>query len=257
MAKKTPNKPNSRLSWLPRHINPALWLHSQQHSIVYGFKSSLICVEFDCFLKYLATSTHQLWLLLKSSENTWKVKIRGQLLHQPPRSTCPTSIIRCIMRGAATSNWSQGCFYFTLCLIFFFDIKNKHVWAFLQVSQGLISEALTDRLLSTSCNEGKGNTGSCAKSSRIWLVVLATRWGLWPRPCFSHVRPSVDGRNKEPCLKRLAMPQSLHFEGTLKASCVENTILNKSKFPFTPRALESNVSHVTKNPMDSHLDLHI
>lgn len=53
------------------------------------------------------------------------------------------------------------------------------------------------------------------------------------------------------------MPQSLHFEGTLKASCVENTILNKSKFPFTPRALESNVSHVTKNPMDSHLDLHI
>ncbi len=59
-------------------------------------------------------------------------------------------------------------------------------------------------------------------SVESWLDASAARRGeLGIKPCSSHVRPSEDGRNKKPCLKWLAMPQSQHFEDRLTALRVE------------------------------------
>lgn len=135
------------------------------------------------------------------------------------------------MRETAVLSGSPGWFWVMLCIF----KHNKE--ACTSISSGL-----------SGTNQWDSDRASAAMRNRKWRTgVRGARGALQRRgetsrtkPCSSRVRPSEDGRNKKPCLKWLAMPRSQHFEDRLKALWVENTILNKSTFPFCPHTVWSH-----------------
>lgn len=152
---------------------------------------------------------------------------------------------RHMMRKTPALSWSQGWFWVMLCVC----KHNKE--ACLSVSTGLLGTNQRDSdsvCFSIAWEERKEMTGV----QRAGWVRLRreTSWGQ--KPCSSHVRPGEDSGNEKPCIRWLAMPQSQHFEGRPKALWVENTILNKSTFPFCAPDIIKNPWITNAHPQKLH-----
>lgn len=80
---------------------------------------------------------------------------------------------------------------------YFQNIIQKRAREAPPVSRGLISEILTERLLSIPREQRKERIGGVAAESRLGAASDELR----TKPCSSRVRPSEDGRNKKPWLK--------------------------------------------------------
>lgn len=161
---------------------------------------------------------------VECGEGKKKKKKESRVAHWPPNSPCmfyinqleffffPLFVFHDEFQTQDEKNTSTGLFFGSRCV--FSNIMKACVWVSPPISLGgLIRRIPTERVLPMAWKE---------RDETSWGQNLArARWG-----------PGEDSRNEKPCLKRLAMPQTQHFEGRPKALRVENTILNKFPFPF-------------------------